>query len=115
MSTISFFSAKRHSDLRILNSFLDVHGNKVCFLSKFRKQFYKCQTTLCLGSILAWILNTNPDIFSSLGSTNLVSDSFGLGDGAIETKQSVLVAQIIQCRTKENWLFFRLGNPDDQT
>jgi hypothetical protein len=26
---------------------------------------------------------TNPDIFSSFGSTILVSDSFGRGDGAI--------------------------------
>ena len=42
----------------------------------------------CFGSILAWILNTKPDILASFGLTNLVSESFGLGDGAIAIKQS---------------------------
>jgi hypothetical protein len=54
---------------------------------------------------------TNPDIFS-LGSTNLVSDSFGLGDGAISTKQSkVHELKIIQCRSKTGC---RPNNLDDQ-
>ena len=37
---------------------------------------------------MACILNTKPLNFSSSGLTNLESDSFGLGVGAISTKQS---------------------------
>ena len=41
-----------------------------------------------LGSILAWILNTNPEKPSSSGFISLSSATVGLGDGAILTKQS---------------------------
>jgi hypothetical protein len=52
--------------------------------------------------MLAWILNTKPDILVSSGFTSRVSESFGLGDGAISTKQSSNSdAKIIQSRSKK--------------
>jgi hypothetical protein len=43
----------------------------------------------CLGVLIHIRMDfkTNPDIFLLFGSTILVSDSFGRGDGAISTKQ----------------------------
>ena len=48
----------------------------------------KANLSRCFGSIFAWILKTKPAIFCSSGFTKRVSDSFGLGAGAISTKQS---------------------------
>ena len=50
--------------------------------------FKKANLSRCLGSILAWILNTKPVIFSSLESTRRISACLGCGCGAISTKQS---------------------------
>jgi hypothetical protein len=48
---------------------------------------------------------TNQTFFLLLGSTILVSDLFGRGEGAISTKQSnSSLTKIIQCRTKKDWL-----------
>ena len=59
------------------------------FLSKVPETiFINANRSLCFGSILACILNTNPVKSFSFAFTNLSSDIFGLGVGAISIKQS---------------------------
>src|SRR5690606_24929510 len=89
MSTISFFSAKKAFGLENLRFLF----NRTCKYGLFRSNvpetiLINASLSRCLGSIFAWILNTNPDNFSSVGSTSRVSDSLARGDGAISTKQS---------------------------
>jgi hypothetical protein len=59
---------------------------------------------------------TNPDIFSSFGSTILVSDSFGRGDGAISTKQSnsSRTPKLFNAEPKRLVVIFRPDNLGDQ-
>ena len=42
----------------------------------------------CFGSMFAWILNTKPVSFSSVGSTTRVVVAHGRGGGACSTKKS---------------------------
>jgi hypothetical protein len=78
----------------------------------FQIHFINANLSRCFGSIFAWILKTNPDIF---GSTILVSDSFGR-DGAISTKQSnsSRTPKLFNAEPKRLVVIFRPDNLGDQ-
>ena len=101
-----FFKCISYSLIQLLHKWFTkfkVHGPYLCkkyfllfltcrycvfLLNKPETIFIKASLSLCLGSMFAWILNTKPVNFFSSGFTSRVSDVFGLGSGAISTKQS---------------------------
>ena len=59
----------------------------------------------CFGSILAWILNTKPENFSSLLQINACQFDVTLALAPIQIKPSSiwLNTKVTQCRSEEDW------------
>ncbi len=66
---------------RVLNSFMPL-------LNRPEHTRTKAMRSRCCGSMFAWILNTNPENFSSYGSIVRVVASRGCGGGACSTNSS---------------------------